>query len=100
LAAEERHEKREGDEEQLRPHPSVLARYRAGTHSVPKTFHRQYGGASIGDMAAYALIDTGAILPLLDRSGRWHEACADAFEAALTELFHVVGDSRYEMEIA
>jgi predicted nucleic acid-binding protein len=59
-------------------------------------------------MAANALIDTGAILALLDRSDRWHRVCVDAFrqmrlplvtsEAVLTELFHLVGDSRQEME--
>jgi predicted nucleic acid-binding protein len=57
-----------------------------------------------------ALVDTGAILALLDRSDRWHEVCVDAFrqlrlplltsEAVLTELFHLVGDSRSEMETA
>jgi len=57
-----------------------------------------------------ALIDTGAILALLDRSDRWHDACVDAFrqlrlplltsEAVLTEVFHLVGDSRTEMEAA
>jgi predicted nucleic acid-binding protein len=59
---------------------------------------------------ANALIDTGAILALLDRSDRWHKVCVDAFrqlrlplltsEAVLTELFHLVGDSRTEMEAA
>jgi uncharacterized protein len=53
---------------------------------------------------------TGAILALLDRTDRWHKACVDAFqqfrlplvtsEAVLTELFHLVGDSRHEMETA
>ncbi len=61
-------------------------------------------------MPANALIDTGAILALLDRTDRWHQACAAAFrqirlplltsEAVLTELFHLVGDSRTEMEAA
>src|SRR5271157_5476582 len=61
-------------------------------------------------MAANALIDTGAILALLDRSDRWHDACVEAFrqlrlplltsEAVLTELFHLVGDARAEMEAA
>lgn len=61
-------------------------------------------------MAANALVDTGAILALLDRTDRWHRVCADAFEelrlplltseAVLTELFHLVGDSRHEMEAA
>jgi predicted nucleic acid-binding protein len=59
---------------------------------------------------ANALIDTGAILALLDRSDRWHNSCVDAFhqlrlplltsEAVLTELFHLVGDTRTEMEAA
>src|ERR1017187_6544381 len=58
----------------------------------------------------HGLIDTGAILALLDRSDRWHGVCVDAFhqlrlplltsEAVLTELFHLVGDSRAEMEAA
>lgn len=61
-------------------------------------------------MAANALIDTGAILALLDRTDRWHDACVDAFrqlrlplltsEAVLTELFHLVGGTRTEMEAA
>ncbi len=61
-------------------------------------------------MAADALIDTGAILALLDRTDRWHGVCVDTFhqlrlplvtsEAVLTELFHLVGDSRQEMETA
>jgi hypothetical protein len=61
-------------------------------------------------MAADALIDTGAILALLDRTDRWHSLCVDAFqqlrlpqvtsEAVLTELFHLVGDSRHEMQTA
>ncbi len=61
-------------------------------------------------MAADALIDTGAIVALLDRTDRWHGACVDTFrrlrlplvtsEAVLTELFHLAGDSRREMETA
>ena len=62
------------------------------------------------EVTANALIDTGAILALLDRSDRWHDACVDAFrqlrlplltsEAVLTEVFHLVGDTRTEMEAA
>jgi predicted nucleic acid-binding protein len=61
-------------------------------------------------MHADALLDTGAILALLDRSDRWHQPCAGAIrqlrlplltsQAVLTELFHLVGDSRTEMEAA
>jgi len=61
-------------------------------------------------VAASALVDTGAILALLDRSDRWHTACVGAFrqlrlplltsEAVLTELFHLVGDARSEIEAA
>jgi predicted nucleic acid-binding protein len=61
-------------------------------------------------MPANELIDTGAILALLDRNDRWHSRCAAAIrqlrlplltsEAVLTELFHLVGDSQREMEAA
>jgi uncharacterized protein len=61
-------------------------------------------------MPASALIDTGALLALLDRTDRWHRLCVEAFgqlrlplltsEAVLTELLHLVGDSRHEMEAA
>jgi predicted nucleic acid-binding protein len=57
-----------------------------------------------------ALIDTGALLALLDRTDRWHPTCVDTFrqlklpmatsEAVLTELFHLVGEHRHEMEAA
>ena len=50
-------------------------------------------------MNACALIDTGAILALLDRDDEWHTACLEAFnqirlpllttEAVLTEAFHL-----------
>jgi len=59
-------------------------------------------------MAASAVIDTGAILALLDRNDRWHERCKSAFsqmrlplltsQAVLTELFHLVGDGRAEVD--
>ena len=61
-------------------------------------------------MSARALIDTGALLALLDRTDNWHRACVEALqklrlplatsEAVLTELFHLIGDSTYEMEAA
>ena len=59
-------------------------------------------------MNASALIDTGAILALLDRDDEWHRSCHQAFnatplpfvttEAVLTEAFHLtirdLGDMR------
>ena len=61
-------------------------------------------------MAVEGLMDTGAILALLDRSDSWHNQCVDAVsrvrlplmtsEAVLTELFHLIGNSRVEMEAA
>lgn len=61
-------------------------------------------------MLVRALADTGALLAYLDRSDRWHEPCRAAFgglrlplvtsTAVLTELFHLVGDSRRETEVA
>lgn len=61
-------------------------------------------------MPGNALIDTGAILALLDRSDKWHKLCSNSFqqlrlplltsEAVLTELFHLVGDRRLETESA
>jgi uncharacterized protein len=51
-------------------------------------------------MAAEVLIDSGAILALVDQSDRWHKACLQTLptlplpfltsEAVLTELFHFV----------
>ena len=61
-------------------------------------------------MFVRALADAGALLAYLDRSDRWHERCRVAFvelrlplvttTAVLTELFHLVGDSGRETEVA
>lgn len=61
-------------------------------------------------MLARALADTGALLAYLDRADRWHDPCRSAFAAfrlplvtstaVLTELFHLVGDSRHERQVA
>ncbi len=69
-----------------------------------------YAGVCGGAMDDNALIDTGAILALLDRTDRWHAICVETFnqlllplvtsEAVLTELLHLVRDSRHEMEAA
>jgi predicted nucleic acid-binding protein len=63
-----------------------------------------------GVMAGDALIDSSAIVALLDRTDRWHGMCVTTFqqlrlplvatEAVLTELFHLFGDSRHETELA
>ncbi len=59
-------------------------------------------------MAADVIVDTGAILALLDENDRWHTLCSDALrqlrlplltsEAVLTEVFHLIRRSRTEME--
>ena len=58
-------------------------------------------------MAANFLIDTGAILAILDQNDRWHSVCVNCFtqlrlpavtsEAVLTETFHLVGRSRTDV---
>ena len=93
-----------------RPHRSALGLSRAATLIGRRMHGRQCDSVCDGTMTANALIDTGAILALLDRTDRWHRICVDAFtrfrlplvtsEAVLTELFHLVGDSRHEMEAA
>lgn len=61
-------------------------------------------------MRTSALVDTGAIIAILDKDDRWHSCCADAFsyvnlplltsEAVLTELFHFMGARSRSMEAA
>jgi uncharacterized protein len=61
-------------------------------------------------MAADVLVDTGAILALLDKSDEWHTVCKSTFqqlrvplltsEAVLTELFHTIGDFPSRIEAA
>ncbi len=61
-------------------------------------------------MGADALIDTGAILAILDRKDRWHQVCLDTYqrlrlpllasEAVLTEVFHLARSDRRGMESA
>lgn len=90
--------------------PVALEPLPAMTQTAPTKPVTRFAGAFAVAMAAEALIDTGAILALLDRSDRWHEPCVTAFgqlrlplltsEAVLTELFHLVGDARVPMEAA
>ncbi len=61
-------------------------------------------------MQAYGLIDTGAILALLNGKDRWHDQCVTAFTAlrlplattaaVLTELFHLLSDHPHDVEAA
>ena len=61
-------------------------------------------------MAASALIDTGAILAMLDSRDPWHDLCKTVFrqlrmplltsEAVLTEVFYFAGVHRGAMEAA
>jgi len=58
-------------------------------------------------MPARGLIDTGAMLALLDAHDRWHRRCTEALAtlrlplatsaAVLAELFHLLGDDRREL---
>ncbi|MEL7354555.1 MAG: PIN domain-containing protein [Cyanobacteria bacterium J06560_5] len=59
---------------------------------------------------ARGLIDTGAILALLDADDSWHERCVEAFSslklplattaAVLAELFHLLGNHHQDLEAA
>jgi predicted nucleic acid-binding protein len=59
---------------------------------------------------ANGLIDTGAILALLDQDDQWHRSCVQAFSglrlplatsaAVLAELFHLLDEGRREIEAA
>ena len=61
-------------------------------------------------MPANALVDTGAILAMLDSRDSWHVPCKAAFqqlhmplltsEAVFTEVFHLTGANRAAMEAA
>ena len=56
------------------------------------------------------LIDTGAILAILNRKDSWHGLCIETLrqlrlplltsEAVLTELFHLIGNAPHEMQSA
>ena len=61
-------------------------------------------------MQVKGLIDTGAILALLDADDRWHDRCREAFTslrlplattgAVLAEVFHLLGDNPRDVAAA
>lgn len=61
-------------------------------------------------MRAHGLIDTGAMLAILNGKDRWHARCVAAFDtlrlplattaAVLTELFHLLSDHPQDIEAA
>lgn len=60
--------------------------------------------------AAENLVDTGAIVAILDDADRWHRPCLDAVRslrlplltsaAVLTEVFHLIGDGLRDLNAA
>jgi uncharacterized protein len=99
----------EGDEAQRKLHDSATSHFGVLSAAI-RVAPRMCAQRSASAVPVDALIDTGAILALLDKDDRWHESRVDAFqqlrfplltsEAVLTELFHLVGDFRKEMEAA
>lgn len=61
-------------------------------------------------MPPAGLIDTGAILAIVEADDRWHSACLEALqsvripllttEAVLTEMFHLTGKNAHNIEKA
>ena len=61
-------------------------------------------------MRVRGLVDTGAMIALLDRDDRWHRRCVEALPqfllplvtsaAVLAELFHLFGDSAPDTDAA
>src|SRR5271165_1811363 len=88
----------------------ALESWRATPPAARRLRGNRSGSVSAAAMPGNALVDTGAILAILDRTDRWHQMCVEAFrqlrlplltsEAVLTEVFHLVGDSRADMEAA
>lgn len=78
-----------------------------GAHAPPRNASKRSSGKS---MRVAGLIDTGAILALLDDGDEWHEPCAEAFPAlrlplatsaaVLAELFHLLSPSTKDLEKA
>jgi uncharacterized protein len=77
---------------------------RDGRRMRARSCDSEYGSVMVAD----SLVDTGAILALLDRKDRWHAICFEEFqrfrvplvtsEAVLTEVFHLARSDRNGME--
>ena len=82
-------------------------RLRAETPIERREPERSSARACKQSVLANVLVDTGALLALLDEDDRWHAPCVEAFDtwafpllttsAVLTELFHLVGDHRRDV---
>jgi uncharacterized protein len=76
----------------------------------PPPSGKRFASAWLKSMAAEVLIDTGAILALIDKSDDWHDVCTSVVselplpmltsEAVLTELFHLAGENQAKKESA
>jgi len=85
-----------------------LERLTGTTRIEPSLLVKSFVTVYANVMAASALVDTGAIIALLDRRDEWHDLCVEVFrqlrvplitsQAVLTELFHLIGDTREEKE--
>jgi len=64
----------------------------------------------VNTVEARGLIDTGALLALLDADDQWHQPCCEAFAqsrlplastgAVLAELFHLLGEGKRSLSAA
>ncbi len=88
----------------------ISAFFLLGIQLAHRESANSYASVLQANMAVRALIDTGAILALVDTSDAWHMPCLATFrqlplplltsEAVLAELFHLIGDHRSRKEDA
>ena len=86
----------------MRRRATTSARWRVVTLTLPRKRNSGSGRKSESGIDVKGLIDTGAILALLNPKDRWHERCVEAFQslrlplgttaAVLAELFHLLGE--------